>query len=107
MRACLFAAVAALAVSTVALPPVVAGPLAPIPMTAETGASGAVPVENVKHSPWHRVQRDCHRTVRRHYVRGYGRVWHRHVGPRCRVQLVRRDHHRDNCIHIGDVRICF
>ena len=32
--------------------------------------------------------RDCHREVRRHYLPEYGRrVYHRHVGERCRIRV--------------------
>ena len=34
--------------------------------------------------------RDCHRDVRRHFVPGIGSVVHRHRGPDCRVQVLRR-----------------
>ena len=34
--------------------------------------------------------RDCHREPRRHYVPGLGSVVHRHRGPSCRVQVLRR-----------------
>ena len=34
------------------------------------------------------VQRDCHRDSRRHYLDDYGhRIWHHHVGRRCRIVL--------------------
>jgi hypothetical protein len=63
-------------------------------------------------SDWKR--RDCHRRPDRHWVRGYGRVLHRHVGPRCRVQILRpRGHwHRGDrdrlvCFRIGGVEVCY
>lgn len=34
--------------------------------------------------------RDCHRDVRRHRIPGIGTVVHRHRGPDCRVQVLRR-----------------
>ena len=52
--------------------------------------------------------RDCHRDARRHFVPGYGRVLHRHVGPNCRVRVLRRWNGpggRD-CVRIGPVRYC-
>jgi hypothetical protein len=52
--------------------------------------------------------RDCHREARRHYVPGYGRVVHRHVGPNCRVRILRRwdgPGGRD-CVRIGPIRYC-
>jgi hypothetical protein len=52
--------------------------------------------------------RDCHRDARRHFVPGYGRVLHRHVGPNCRVRVLRRwdgPGGRD-CVRIGPVRYC-
>jgi hypothetical protein len=83
-------------------PAVLAGPVSTPALELST------PVETVYHRKGHRP-RHCHRSAQRHWVRGYGRVLHRHVGPWCRVQVVRRHHHRDrgDCIKIGDVRICF
>jgi hypothetical protein len=58
--------------------------------------------------------RDCHRRPDRHWVRGYGRVLHRHVGPRCRVQILKPPHHwnrydrdRLHCLWFGGVQVCF
>jgi hypothetical protein len=51
--------------------------------------------------------RDCHRDARRHFVPGYGRVVHRHVGPNCRVRVLRRyDRGGRNCVQIGPIRYC-
>lgn len=53
-------------------------------------------------------RRDCHRDARRHFVPGYGRVLHRHVGPNCRVRVLRRwdgPGGRD-CVRVGPVRYC-
>ncbi len=51
--------------------------------------------------------RDCHRDARRHYVPGIGRVVHRHVGPDCRVRVLRRyDQGGRNCVQIGPIRYC-
>ena len=97
----ILAAAASLIVPT---PAVFAGPVSQAPLLELS-----TPVENVRHRDWHRP-RDCHRSVQRHRVGRYGKVWHRHVGPYCRVQVVRRGHHRDrdrDCIRIGDVRVCF
>jgi hypothetical protein len=60
-------------------------------------------------------RRDCHRRPERHYLRDYGRrVLHRHVGPRCRVDVLRprrdfdrRDHDRLECLWVGGVQVCF
>jgi hypothetical protein len=59
-------------------------------------------------------RRDCHRRADRHWVRGYGRVLHRHVGPRCRVQILRPrghwhrgDRDRLHCFRIGSVEVCY
>ncbi len=51
---------------------------------------------------------DCHRSPDRHFVKGYGKVLHRHVGPNCRVQLVKQYKQRqnNNCIRLGDFWIC-
>jgi hypothetical protein len=39
-----------------------------------------------------KVQVDCHKDVRRHYVPEYGRrVWHRHRQSTCRVVIVDRE----------------
>jgi hypothetical protein len=82
-------------------PTVVAGPVSPAPVIEYSS-----PVEPVWHRKWHRP-RHCHRSVRRHWVRGYGNVAHRHVGRWCRLQIVRRGHNRGDCVWIGGVRICF
>lgn len=51
---------------------------------------------------------DCHRSPERHVVKGYGRVLHRHVGPNCRVQLLKQSKKRlnNNCIRLGDFWLC-
>jgi hypothetical protein len=51
---------------------------------------------------------DCHRSPDRHFVKGYGKVLHRHVGPNCRVQPVKQYKQRqnNNCIRLGDFWIC-
>jgi hypothetical protein len=87
------AAAASLIIPT---PAVIAGPVSQAPLLELS-----THVENVRHRNWHRPSH-CHRSVRRH-----GRYWHRHVGPWCRTQIVRRGHHRGDCIWIGGVRICF
>jgi hypothetical protein len=51
--------------------------------------------------------RDCHREARRHYVPGIGSVVHRHVGPNCRVRVLRRyDSGGRDCVQIGPIRYC-
>jgi hypothetical protein len=52
--------------------------------------------------------RDCHRDARRHFVPGYGRVVHRHVGPNCRVRVLRRFDGPGGreCAWIGPIRYC-
>ena len=59
-------------------------------------------------------RRDCHRWPDRHWIRGYGRVLHRHVGPRCRVQILRPrghwqrgDRDRLHCFRIGGLEVCY
>ncbi len=100
MRRYSLAVLTAVAMSIVPMPAVVAGP-APSAPALEL----ATPVENVRHREWHYPRGYCHRSVQRHLHRGYGRTYHRHVGPRCRIQVARK--HRDGCFRIGDVRICF
>lgn len=52
--------------------------------------------------------RDCHRDARRHFVPGYGRVVHRHVGPNCRIRILRRwdGPGGRECVRIGPIRYC-
>lgn len=53
--------------------------------------------------------RDCHGYADRHFIPGYGRVLHRHYGKRCNVDVLRRSERRDrrdDCIRIGDVKVC-
>lgn len=52
--------------------------------------------------------RDCHRSPDRHFVKGYGNVLHRHVGPNCRVQTMKQFKKRqhNNCIRFGDFWLC-
>jgi len=93
-----------LAIATLALP----SSAAPSLSGGSYGLTSSM-AEPVYHRPGHRPRppRDCHRDVRRHFVPGYGRVPHRHVGPRCRVDVGRRYRDRDrDCIRIGDLRIC-
>jgi hypothetical protein len=54
---------------------------------------------------------DCHRDMRRHYVPELGaRVTHRHVGSRCRIQVLCRYDPGlplpNRCVQIGPVRYC-
>lgn len=52
---------------------------------------------------------DCHKDVRRHFVPGQGKVWHRH-GPACGVQLYPAQGGPapgiGGCIQIGPSVIC-
>ena len=38
---------------------------------------------------------DCHHNVLRHSLPGYGRVWHRHRGSSCRVEIYEREERSD------------
>jgi hypothetical protein len=53
---------------------------------------------------------DCHREVLRHYLSDYGRVWHRHRGSRCRVELYEHEGGPTpgygGCIQVGPAVIC-
>ncbi len=53
---------------------------------------------------------DCHHNVQRHYLSDYGRVWHRHRGSSCRVELYEREEGPTSgygdCIQIGPAVIC-
>jgi hypothetical protein len=53
---------------------------------------------------------DCHREVLRHYLPDYGRVWHRHRGSNCRVQIYEREEGPTpgygGCIQVGPAVIC-
>ena len=53
-------------------------------------------------------RRDCHRNARRHRIPGYGgSVVHRHVGPNCRIRILRRyDRGGRNCVTFGPIRYC-
>jgi hypothetical protein len=41
------------------------------------------------------AQQDCHQEVRRHFVPGYGEVWHRHSRRSCRLVLADQPQQRD------------
>jgi hypothetical protein len=125
-----FASAACLAASMAFVSPVSAAPFA-APDTQPSGQNLVVPVRGC-HSDVrrhfvpefgrtvsHRHRRDCrpvrvtsgsrhcHRDARRHFERGYGRVVHRHVGPNCRVRVLRRfDRGGRNCVQIGPIRYC-
>jgi hypothetical protein len=53
---------------------------------------------------------DCHHNVQRHYLSDYGRVWHRHRGSSCRVELYEREEGPTpgygDCVQIGPAVIC-
>lgn len=54
---------------------------------------------------------DCHHSVLRHFLSGYGKVWHRHSGPGCHVQLYEQESGPTpgigGCIQIGGHTTCF
>jgi hypothetical protein len=74
-------------------------------LALETGSVSAMPQTQAVegNALIQKVQVDCHRDVRRHYLPEYGRrVWHRHRQSNCRVILADpdfderpRDCHRD------------
>jgi hypothetical protein len=53
---------------------------------------------------------DCHHSVLRHYLPGYGKVWHRHRGPSCRVEVYEHESGPSpgigGCVQIGPSVIC-
>ena len=52
---------------------------------------------------------DCHRDIQRHRVEGYGRVWHRHRGRNCRIEIYEEqddDYEGENCVQLGPVQVC-
>jgi hypothetical protein len=53
---------------------------------------------------------DCHREVLRHSISGYGKVWHRHRGSSCRVEIYEDDDGPTpgigGCVQIGPSVIC-
>ena len=53
---------------------------------------------------------DCHHNVQRHYLSGYGRVWHRHRGSSCHVELYEHESGPTpgygDCIQIGPATLC-
>jgi hypothetical protein len=53
---------------------------------------------------------DCHHSVLRHFLPGYGKVWHRHRGSNCHVELYEHDSGptpgHGGCIQIGPAVIC-
>ena len=53
---------------------------------------------------------DCHHSVLRHFLPGYGKTWHRHVGPNCNVQIYEEESGPTpgvgGCIQIGPSTIC-
>ena len=53
---------------------------------------------------------DCHREVLRHYLSGYGKVWHRHRGSSCRVEIYEHEGGPTpgygGCIQVGPAVIC-
>jgi hypothetical protein len=100
MRRSALAAVAAVVLTTTPIAPM--DPAAAFPSALATMTTDSSPVLEVTY------RRHCHRDVRRHYHRVIGRsAWHRHIGPFCRVRVVRRHRDLDGCIRIGDLRICF
>jgi hypothetical protein len=53
---------------------------------------------------------DCHREVLRHHLSGYGKVWHRHRGSSCRVEIYEHEGGPTpgygGCIQVGPAVIC-
>jgi hypothetical protein len=52
---------------------------------------------------------DCHRDVQRHRIPGYGRVYHRHRGYNCRIEIYEEyddDNDGAGCVQLGPVRVC-
>ncbi|MEL6872911.1 MAG: hypothetical protein AAFO62_08985 [Pseudomonadota bacterium] len=84
-------------------------------LTTSSHAIGLKPAQSAQQAePGVQPVRGCHRRPRVHRVprRGNRRFRHRHVGPRCRPQRVRRlsnrprDWRRRGCIIIGPVTYC-
>ena len=53
---------------------------------------------------------DCHREVLRHSISGYGKVWHKHRGSSCRVEIYEHEGGPTTgyggCIQVGPAVIC-
>ena len=53
---------------------------------------------------------DCHADVRKHWVAGYGSVWHRHQGNQCHVNLYEAPGGPTpgigGCIQVGPLVVC-
>jgi hypothetical protein len=53
---------------------------------------------------------DCHHSVIRHYLPGYGKVYHRHRGSSCRVEIYESESGPTpgvgGCVQIGPSTIC-
>jgi hypothetical protein len=53
---------------------------------------------------------DCHHSVLRHYLPGYGKVYHRHRGSNCRVDIYENEGGPSagvgGCVQIGPSVIC-
>jgi hypothetical protein len=53
---------------------------------------------------------DCHHSVQRHFLPGYGKVWHKHRGSSCRVEIYDYEDGptpgHGGCIQIGPATIC-
>ncbi len=53
---------------------------------------------------------DCHHSVLRHFLPGYGKVWHRHRGSNCHVELYEHEGGPTpgygGCFQIGPATIC-
>ena len=104
---------AAIVLGATAVPAGAGSPVSVIPQIERGLAPDLVPVGWREEN---RDNRDCHRHADRHFIPGYGRVLHRHHGKRCGVDLLRRSSDRrghrdrsdrsDDCIRIGDIKIC-
>jgi hypothetical protein len=53
---------------------------------------------------------DCHANVQRHFIPGYGRVWHRHRGNDCDVIIYEEESGPrpgvGGCISVGPLTVC-
>jgi hypothetical protein len=61
-----------------------------------------------KQAPKKAVRRHCHRDFQRHYHDRYGKIWHRHEGPECRLipyyEFSQPDY--EGCLPFGLLMLC-
>lgn len=100
----------AIVLGATAIPASAGSPVSGVPQIERGLASDLVPA-GFREENWN--NRDCHRYADRHFLPGFGRVLHRHQGKRCGVDVLRRSSDRrghrdrgDDCIRIGDFKIC-